>query len=85
MYWLYLPMGERGAASSRTNETEQFWRSGALDRALIFAVDLRATKPAGHPSGGVFRTDYIHGSDEMAMIYLRLIATVTGTEWLCSR
>ena len=48
--------------------------------ALVFAVPLRATKRGRHPINGVFRVGYIHGTDEMAMVSVRLIANVTGTE-----
>ncbi len=48
--------------------------------ALVFAVPLRATKPGKHAINGVFRVGYIHGTDEMAMVSMRLIANVTGTE-----
>jgi len=48
--------------------------------ALLFAVGLRATKPGKHPINGLFRVGYIHGTDEMAMVSVRLIANVTGTE-----
>ena len=48
--------------------------------ALVFEIPLRATKVGKHPINGVFRVGYIHGSDEMAMVSLRLIANVTGTE-----
>src|SRR3984957_20107907 len=48
--------------------------------ALIFNVGLRATKPGKHPINGLFRVGYIHGTDEMAMVSMRLIANVTGTE-----
>ena len=48
--------------------------------ALEFSVPLRATKPGRHPINGIFRVGYIQGTDEMAMVSLRLIANVTGTE-----
>jgi hypothetical protein len=48
--------------------------------ALIFSVGLKATKPGKHPINGLFRVGYIHGTDEMAMVSMRLIANVTGTE-----
>ena len=48
--------------------------------ALVFAVGLRATKPGKHPINGIFRVGYIAGTDEMAMVSVRLIANVTGTE-----
>jgi hypothetical protein len=48
--------------------------------ALVFEIPLRATKPGTHPINGVFRVGYIHGTDEMAMVSMRLIANVTGTE-----
>jgi hypothetical protein len=48
--------------------------------ALAFAVGLRVTKPGKHPINGLFRVGYIHGTDEIAMASLRLIASVTGTE-----
>ena len=50
------------------------------DSTLFFAVGLRVTKPGKHPINGLFRVGYIHGTDEMAMVSLRLIASVTGTE-----
>jgi len=50
------------------------------EEALVFAVGLRATKPGKHPINGVFRVGYIHGTDEMAMVSVRLIANVIGTE-----
>ena len=46
---------------------------------LLFAVGLRVTKPGKHPINGLFRVGYLH-TDEIAMVSLRLIATVTGTE-----
>jgi len=48
--------------------------------ALVFAIGLRAIKPGKHPINGIFRVGYIHGSEEMAMVSMRLIANVTGTE-----
>ncbi len=48
--------------------------------ALVFEVPLRATKPGKHPINGVFRVGYIHGTDDLYMVSLRLIANVTGTE-----
>ena len=55
-------------------------RAKIEEDALIFAVPLRATKPGKHTINGLFRVGYIHDSDEMAMVSLRLIASVTGTE-----
>ncbi len=48
--------------------------------ALVFEVPLHATKVGKHPINGIIRVGYIHGTDEMAMVSLRLIANVTGTE-----
>jgi hypothetical protein len=48
--------------------------------ALVFDVPVRATKPGKHPINGVFRVGYIHGTDDLYMVSLRLIANVTGTE-----
>ena len=48
--------------------------------ALVFEIPLRATKPGTHPINGVFRVGYIHGTDELSMVSMRLIANVTGTE-----
>jgi hypothetical protein len=48
--------------------------------ALVFDVPLHATKAGKHPINGIIRVGYIHGTDEMAMVSLRLIANVTGTE-----
>jgi hypothetical protein len=50
------------------------------EEALVFAVGLRATKPGKHPINGIFRVGYIHGTEEFAMVSVRLIANVTGTE-----
>ena len=47
---------------------------------LDFAIGVRATKPGRHPINGYFRVGYIHGTDELAMVSLRLIANVNGTE-----
>ena len=47
---------------------------------LVFEVPLHATKAGKHPINGVIRVGYIHGTDEMAMVSLHLIANVTGTE-----
>jgi hypothetical protein len=51
-------------------------REGGLD----FAIGVRAIKPGRHPINGYFRVGYIHGPDELAMVSLRLIANVNGTE-----
>jgi hypothetical protein len=59
---------------------QEMVRASIEEGALVFAVPLRATKPGKHPINGLFRVGYIHGSDEMAMVSLRLIASVTGTE-----
>ena len=48
--------------------------------ALVFGIGLRATKPGKHPINGIFRVGYIYGTDEMAMVSVRLIANVIGTE-----
>ena len=50
------------------------------DRALVFPVGLRAVKPGTHPINGLLRVGYIRGTDEMAMVSMRLIANVTATE-----
>jgi hypothetical protein len=50
------------------------------EETLVFEVPLRATKAGKHPINGVIRVGYIHGTDEMAMVSLRLIANVTGIE-----
>ena len=59
---------------------QEMVRAKIEEGALVFAVPLRATKPGKHPVNGVFRVGYIHDTDEMAMVSLRLIASVTGTE-----
>ena len=50
------------------------------EETLVFEVPLHATKAGKHPINGVIRVGYIHGTDEMAMVSLRLIANVTGIE-----
>ena len=59
---------------------QEMVRASIEEGVLVFAVPLRATKPGRHPVNGVFRVGYIHNSDEMAMVSLRLIASVTGTQ-----
>jgi hypothetical protein len=59
---------------------QEMVRASIEEGVLAFAVPLRATKPGRHPVNGVFRVGYIHDSDEMAMVSLRLIASVTGTQ-----
>jgi hypothetical protein len=59
---------------------QEMVRAKIEEGELVFAVPLRATKPGKHPVNGVFRVGYIHDTDEMAMVSLRLIASVTGTE-----
>jgi hypothetical protein len=60
---------------------EQRTAPATLDEdALVFEIPLRATKPGTHPINGVFRVGYIHGTDELSMVSLRLIANVTATE-----
>ncbi len=55
-------------------------RATVQDDGLDFAIDVRPTKPGKHPINGYFRVGYIHGSDELSMVSLRLIANVNGTE-----
>ena len=55
-------------------------RGTIQENGLDFAIGLRATKPGRHPINGYFRVGYIHGPDEFAMVSLRLIANVNGTE-----
>jgi hypothetical protein len=55
-------------------------RGTLQEDGLDFAIDVRPTKPGRHPVNGYFRVGYIHGSDELAMVSLRLIANVNGTE-----
>ena len=59
---------------------QEMVRASIEEGVLVFAVPLQATKPGKHPVNGVFRVGYIHDSDEMAMVSLRLIASVTGTQ-----
>ena len=55
-------------------------RGTIQEDGLDFAIGLRATKPGRHPINGYFRVGYIHDPDEFAMVSLRLIASVNGTE-----
>jgi len=55
-------------------------RGTVQEGGLDFAIGVRATKPGRHPINGYFRVGYIHGTDEFAMVSLRLIANVNGTE-----
>jgi hypothetical protein len=55
-------------------------RGTVAEDGLDFAIGVRATKPGKHPINGYFRVGYIHGDGELAMVSLRLIANVNGTE-----
>ena len=55
-------------------------RGTVQEDGLDFAIGVRATKPGRHAINGYFRVGYIHGADEFAMVSLRLIANVDGTE-----
>lgn len=55
-------------------------RGTVQDDGLDFAIGVRATKPGKHPINGYFRVGYIHGTDELSMVSLRLIANVNGIE-----
>ena len=60
---------------------EQRMVPATLDEdTLVFEVPLHATKAGKHPINGIIRVGYIHGTDELSMVSLRLIANVTGTE-----
>ena len=48
--------------------------------ALVFEIALKATKPGKHAINGLIRVGYIHGTDEMAMVSMPLVASVTGAE-----
>ncbi|MGB7975451.1 MAG: hypothetical protein WCF81_14140 [Roseiarcus sp.] len=47
---------------------------------LVFEVPVHATKAGKHPINGIIRVGYIHGTDDMSMVSLRLIANVIGAE-----
>jgi hypothetical protein len=55
-------------------------RGTVQDDGLDFAISVRATKPGKHPINGYFRVGYIHGTDELSMVSLRLIANIIGVE-----
>ena len=55
-------------------------RGTIQEGGLDFAIGVRAIKPGRHPINGYFRVGYIHGPGELAMVSLRLIANVNGTE-----
>jgi hypothetical protein len=60
---------------------QEMVRARIEEGTLVFSVPVRPTKPGRHPVNGLFRVGYIHyGGDEIAMVSLRLIASVTGTE-----
>jgi hypothetical protein len=67
--------------NNRVIELSSFDDGVAFERrGLDFAIGVRATKPGRHPINGYFRVGYIHDPDELAMVSLRLIANVNGTE-----
>lgn len=49
------------------------------DGTLVFAIDVRSTKPGSHPINGVLRFGYIESGDQMSMISVPLMAKVIGT------
>ena len=55
-------------------------RGTVQEDTLDFAIGVRPTKPGKHPINGYFRVGYIHEPGELAMVSLRLIANVNGTE-----
>jgi hypothetical protein len=55
-------------------------RATIQEGGLDFTIGVRATKLGRHPINGYFRVGYIHDPDELAMVSLRLIANVDGTE-----
>ena len=50
------------------------------DGAMVFAIGVTPTSPGRHAINGVLRVGYIHEPEELAMVSLPLIASVTGTE-----
>jgi hypothetical protein len=83
-YRILEPYNNRVIALSSFDDGVDFERRTApaqvKDGALIFEIPLRATKPGKHPINGLFRVGYIHGTDELSMVSVPLIANVTGTE-----
>jgi len=55
-------------------------RAAVEDDALVFAIGVTPTAPGRHAINGVLRVGYIDGPQEMAMVSLPLIASVTGTD-----
>jgi len=83
-YRILEPYNNRVIALSSFDDGVDFERKMVLgearEGALVFEVPLRATKPGKHPINGLFRVGYIHGTDELSMVSVPLIANVTGTE-----
>jgi hypothetical protein len=55
-------------------------RAAVEDGALVFAIGVTPTAPGRHAINGILRVGYIDGPQEMAMVSLPLIASVTGTD-----
>ncbi len=55
-------------------------RGDVEDDSLVFAIGVTPIKPGKHPINGVFRVGYLQGSNDLSMVSLPLIATVTGAE-----
>jgi hypothetical protein len=83
-YRILEPYNNRVIALSSFDDGVDFERkmvpAEVKEGALVFEVPLRATKPGKHPINGLFRVGYIHGTDELSMVSVPLIANVTGTE-----
>ncbi|GAN76592.1 hypothetical protein [Acidisphaera rubrifaciens] len=55
-------------------------RGTVQDGTLVFDVGVTPTAPGSHPINGVVRVGYIRDPEDMSMVSMKLIATVTGTE-----
>ena len=75
-----LTVGPNGKVKASVKAREVVVLGTIQEDGLDFAIGVRATKPGRHPINGYFRVGYIHGTDEFAMVSLRLIANVNGTE-----
>ena len=83
-YRIIEPYRNRAFEFSSNDDGVEFERklvpAQLADGALVFPIDLKATKPGKHAINGLFRVGYIQGTDDMFMVTMRLIANVTGTE-----
>jgi hypothetical protein len=71
-------VGQLSAYDNAVEFARKAFPGADQDGVLVFAIDVKPTKPGKHPINGVLRFGYMHGTDDMAMISVPVIANVIG-------